>query len=256
MSRLLRPRHTFVFVRHATRLGCVSCTHSLLTTWAETWCWCQRSLNPAGWSPWLQRLCRHGDRQQKGDRKAGWGVADSTSEIKSGARAVRDWERRREGCGWAASDADVAAVRCWVCVCLCACARMHKKESVCVKEKREREQQSALPALCVAISLANTPHPLSVLLSQDSDTQMLVDASSQSSYRKDREKERGGERGEGREGMERGGEKHTDDSSTQGELQSTEEQFCWMKMTRGGKLLKWRWLRQNKRLWCCCSVSQ
>lgn len=88
----------------------------------------------------------------------------------------KDWERRREGAGghpgmW------MLRLSAAECVCLYAC--VHKKE--CVRKKGKREQHLALPVRCVAILLANTPHPLSVLLSQDSDTQMLADASSQSS---------------------------------------------------------------------------
>jgi len=84
-------------------------------------------------------------------------------------------------------------------------AHVHQKKrrSVCVcvcQRDGKRERQSASPVLCAAILLANAPHPLSVLLSQDSDTQMLVDASSQSSQRKGRGREREREgRGEERE---------------------------------------------------------
>lgn len=174
------PLHyAFVFAHQQQERRGVICTHSLQRTWAGTWCWCQRSLNPAGWSPWLQRQCRHGDRQQTEDRTAGWGVADRASKIKNECAPIeKDWERRREGCGCAPSVADVAAVWCWVCVFV----SMHAPVRLCVcQRERKRERHSALPGLCVAILLAHNTHPLSDLLSQDSDTQMLVDASSQSS---------------------------------------------------------------------------
>ena len=120
------------------QLRCVSRTHSLPRTWAETWCWCQRSLNPAGWSPWLQRLCGHGDRQQRGDRTAGWGAAARAKwEKEECAPRERGREGRgREGerdAGWAASDADVAAVCCRTCVFVCVRASgVHETECVCV----------------------------------------------------------------------------------------------------------------------------
>lgn len=82
----------------------------------------------------------------------------------------KDWKRGRE-------DADrqpEMQMLLQLSVCLCESVR------VCQREKN-REKHLALPVLRVAILLANTPHPFCVLLSQDSDTQMLADASSQSS---------------------------------------------------------------------------
>lgn len=134
------------------QLRCVSRTHSLPRTWAETWCWCQRSLNPAGWSPWLQRLCGHGDRQQRGDRTAGWGAAARAKWEKEECvqrEREKDGERRREGCG-------VGSQRCGCCgcllsnvrVCLCACVR-RPRDRVCVlKRKKKRAALSLVCALC------------------------------------------------------------------------------------------------------------
>lgn len=126
------------------------CTHCLLRTWAETWCWCQRSPNLAGWSPWLQRLCRHGDRQQSGYRTAGWGDAARAIDKK---RAVRVGEAGRarsgDGCGWTASDADVAAVFCWACVRVCLCVCAHKSLRMCVSDRMKRRAVLSLAsALC------------------------------------------------------------------------------------------------------------
>lgn len=128
----------------------------------------------------------------------GRGGCVATVTDSRGRTGRQDATEGREGAGrerergmrvGTAGDADVASLCCRVRPTLCV--RMCTKPCVCVsKRMRQKKRQSASSALCVAILLANAPHPLSVLLSQDSDTQMLVDANSQSSERKKQERER------------------------------------------------------------------
>lgn len=128
----------------------LSCTHSLLKTWAETWCWCQRSLNPAGWLPWLQRPCRHGDRQRSQYRTAGWDVAEGGSEEEESASRKKESE-------WGS----------WRCGC-CSCLLLRKSSGVCACLQVQmcvcQKERTPLPRLnCAAILLANNPPHLPLL---------------------------------------------------------------------------------------------
>ncbi len=62
----------------------------------------------------------------------------------TGVRTEKERERlgeKERGMRWTASDADVAAVYCWMRVCLFVSVRVRERESVCVclrEEKGER----------------------------------------------------------------------------------------------------------------------
>lgn len=138
---------------------------------------------------WILLAGRHGCRGYVAtvtDSRGRTGWQDEALQTEQARERGERSEREREtdaGGQPAMRMLRLSAAEC-TCACLFVCVCEHKRNCVCVcvsEKKKKTELYSALPAFCVAILLANTPHPLSVLLSQDSDTQMLVKASSQSS---------------------------------------------------------------------------
>lgn len=93
----------------------------------------------------------------------------------------QDWERWREGCG---PDAATAAAVCAPLVFVCLGSRR-----LCQSKTIRHDRRYAANARLA-------PHPLSVLLSQDSDTQMLVGtAANQLRGNQERERKKRGRRG-------------------------------------------------------------